>query len=290
MDITMSVLQASSPESTAATTGATDQVSVPTSASRSPRAWLPEESCPSFSSGNETGVCDQEGDVTPGFLQFPHLHLAILGHWRVSDWRRRQKGFSEAAPVMGRVQLAGPGGPEPLAAPAAGQPCPRGRAAELPTPTAADTRGSELGLLGLSRWLVCLFAAPWQEGAGEAGESSGQKEGGKWPVWLPVPGGTPSMRTARRGRQALENGGRAQHEEGGAGRKRRRGWRGQRSWVQPTPQTQGGGPGSPGRPQAHTHTNCSRPGGHGPQGGATSAHAHLGDPHGPQAPTQGPSR
>lgn len=185
MDITMSALQASSPESTVATTGATDQVSLPTSASRSPRAWPPEESRPPFSSGNETGVCDQEGDVTLGFLQFPHLHLAILGHWRVSDWRR-QRCFSEAAPVRGGVQPAGPGGPDPLVAPAAGQPCPPGRAAELPTPTAADTRRSELGLLGLSRWLICLFAAPWQEGAGEAGESSGQKEGGKWPVWLPA--------------------------------------------------------------------------------------------------------
>ena len=35
------------------------------------------------------------------FLQFPHLHLASLGHWRVSDWRRRQRGFLEVAARKG---------------------------------------------------------------------------------------------------------------------------------------------------------------------------------------------
>ena len=207
-----------------------------------PRAWPPEESRPPFSPGNETGVCDQEGDVTPGFLQFPHLHLAILEHWRLSDWRRL-RGFSEAAPVRGRVQPAGPGGQSPLRPPLLAS-----HAHGAPHSHSCRHSGSELGLLGLSRWLICVLAAPWQEGAGEAGESSGLKEGGKWPVWLPAARRHPKYKN---------------HEEGeaGAGKRRESLARGRGTWekeetgggtgaaVQGTanPPNAKGGPGSPGR-------------------------------------------
>lgn len=88
--------------------------------------------------------------------------------------------------------------------------------------------GSELGLLGLSRWLICLFAAPWQEGAGEAGESSGLKEGGKWPVWLPAARRHPKYKN---------------HEEGeaGTGKRRESLARGRGTWEK---EETGGGNGS----------------------------------------------
>ena len=181
------------------------------------------------------------------------------------------------------MQPAGPGAQSPLRTPLQAS-----QAHGAPHSHSCRHSGSELGLLGLSRWLICLFAAPWQEAAGEAGESSGQKKEGSGLFGCQLPGGTPSMRTARRGRQALENGGRAWHEEGGRGRKRR-GGRGQQSRAQPTPQMQRRSQVPQAGPQAHVYTNHSRPGGYGPQGGATSAHAHLDDSHSPQAPTQGPS-
>lgn len=57
----------------------------------------------------------------------------------------------------------------------------------------------------------------------------------------------------------------------------------------PPPKCKGEGLVPQASPQAHVYTNRPRPGGYRPQGGATSAHAHLGDPHSPQAPTEGPS-
>ena len=215
------------------------------------------------------------------FLQFPHLHLASLGHWRVSDWRRRQRGFLEVAARKGWRAGGRAGG-----APAAGRPCPQAGPQSSPPPQ-LQARGPGPGLLGLSRWLVSLFAAPWQEGAGEAGESSGRKEGGKWPAWLPAARRHPKYENREEGSQALEN------WAGEPGSRRGRGyWErdgGQRSWVQPTLQRRREGLVPQASPQAHVNTNHSRPGGYRPQVKATPAHAHLSDPQSPQTPTEGPS-
>lgn len=173
-----------------------------------------------------------------------------------------------------RVEMQG-AGQEPRCWPST----PTGRGAELPTPqlqTAA--RAHRPGLLGLSGWLVCLFAAHiWQEGAGEAGRKLWPEGRGKWPAWLPLPRRHPKY----------EN-----HEEGQAGKLGGRAWLPRRSTGKTgasgpgysPPSEAKGGPGSPGQPPGSREHQPLQTRGLQAPGKSHPAHAHLSNPQSPQFP------